>query len=212
MYGHLDVTPAVETGETVARGDKLGTVLLRTDGRAPSHLHVEIRTFLTAEEVNGDAPRYGYGCGFQCPPGPGYWPIDAPEHPSVMGWRNPTHVISRGLFSADTLPADAEVVVSSGAGESALLWSEPADHEDARQVGELTLNAGDRYRLLSIATGREASVETSAEGYRLWYRIVQPDEERVWVQAGMPSDNDTGSDGRPSSVRFNFLPSLGSPT
>ena len=62
---------------------------------APSHLHFEIRTFFTTPEVNGNAPRYGVACGFDCPPGPGYWPIDAPEHPSVMGWRNPTHVINR---------------------------------------------------------------------------------------------------------------------
>ena len=94
MYGHLDDDLAVATGEAVARGQLLGTVLPRTDGRAPSHLHFEVRTFLTTPEVNGDAPRYAFACGFDCPPGPGYWPIDAPEHPSDMGWRNPTHVLA----------------------------------------------------------------------------------------------------------------------
>jgi murein DD-endopeptidase MepM/ murein hydrolase activator NlpD len=205
MYGHLDYGLAVTTGATVTRGQLLGTVLDRTDGRAPSHLHFELRTFLTTPEVNGDAPRYGYGCGFNCPPGPGYWPIDAPEHPSAMGWRNPTHVIARHAFP-DGPSADTEVVVASGAGETSELWSEPSDHVDAKLVGELPLNAGDRYRLLSVATGREASRETSAEGYRLWYRIVVPDVGRVWVQAARPSAHDTGADGRPSSVRFDFLP------
>src|SRR5687768_11943571 len=98
MYGHLDYSLPVGEGQAVERGQVLGTVLLRTDGAAPSHLHLEVRTFLTTFEVNGEGPRYGFGCGYQCPPGPGYWPIDAPEHPSVMGWRNPTHVIARRAF------------------------------------------------------------------------------------------------------------------
>jgi len=207
MYGHLDYALAVSTGETVTRGQILGTVLDRTDGRAPSHLHFELRTFLTTTEVNGDAPRYSVGCGFNCAPGPGYWPIDAPEHPTAMGWRNPTHVIARRSYP-DGPPDDAEVVVPSASAESAAMWSEPSDHDDARQVGDLSLNAGDRYRLLSIATGREASYDTSAEGYRLWYRIVLPEGDRVWLQAAIQSNNDTGSDGRPSSVRFNLIPAL----
>jgi murein DD-endopeptidase MepM/ murein hydrolase activator NlpD len=205
MYGHLDFAPAVEVGQPVARGETLGTVLARTDERAPSHLHFEIRTFLTTNEINGDAPRYGYGCGFQCLPGPGYWPIDAPEHPSAMGWRNPTHVIGRRHFGDGGPTDDAEVVVPNGAGDAISLWSEPSDHDDAREIGELPVSTGDRFRLLSVATGREASEETSAEGYRLWYRIVLPEGDRVWVRAAVASDNDTGSDGRPSSVRFDLL-------
>jgi murein DD-endopeptidase MepM/ murein hydrolase activator NlpD len=203
MYGHLDRTLAVDSG-SVKRGQLLGTVLDRTDGRVPSHLHFEMRTFLTKTEVNGDAPRYAVRCGFNCAPGPGYWPIDAPEHPSDIGWRNPTHVIANRSF-AGALPDNAEVIVASGAGDAATLWSEPSDHDAAEQVGNLPLDAGDRYRLISIATGPEASQETSAEGYRLWYRIVVPDIGRVWVQAATPSPSDTGSDGRPSTVRVDFL-------
>jgi murein DD-endopeptidase MepM/ murein hydrolase activator NlpD len=209
MYGHLDFEPAVEVGQPVQLGETLGTVLARTDGRAPSHLHFEIRTFLTTNEVNGDTPRDGYGCGFQCPPGPGYWPIDAPEHPSAMGWRNPTHVIARRLFGEGGPAENAEVAVPEGADEAAVLWSEPSDHEDAREVDELPLNAGERYPLLSVATGREASEGTSAEAYRLWYRIELPDGDRVWVRAASASENDTGSDGRPSSVRFDLIPAPG---
>ena len=29
-------------------------------------------------EVNGETPRYAYACGFNCAPGPGYWPMAAP--------------------------------------------------------------------------------------------------------------------------------------
>jgi hypothetical protein len=206
MYGHLDYTLAVDNS-AVRRGQLLGTVLDRGDGRAPSHLHFEVRTFLTKTDVNGSNPRYGVRCGFNCAPGPGYWPIDAPEHPSDIGWRNPTHVIANRAF--DGVPTDdAEVVVASGSRDSASLWSEPSDHADAEQVGDLPLNAGDRYRLLLIATGQEASHETSAEGYRLWYRIAVPDVGRVWIQAAIPSTNDIGSDGRPSSIRLEFLPAV----
>ncbi len=203
MYGHLNHALDVDRGR-VERGQRLGSVLDRTDGRAPSHLHFEIRTFLTRTEVNGDAPRYSYGCGFSCAPGPGYWPIDAPEHSSAMGWRNPTHTLARRAFTGAP-PGDAGVVVASGAGDSAALWSAPSDYDGAGRIGDLPLTAGDRYRLLSIATGRESSLETSAEGYRLWYRITVPDIGPAWVQAAIPSVNDTGSDGRPSSIRFDFL-------
>ncbi len=203
MYGHLDHALDVESGN-VSRGQRLGTVLDRTDGRAPSHLHFEIRTFLTRAEVNGDAPRYSYGCGFNCAPGPGYWPTDAPEHPSAMGWRNPTHALAHRTF-AGALPSDAEVIVARGAGVSAALWSAPSDHDDAERIGDLPLHAGDRYRLLAIATGRESSLDTSAEGYRLWYRIAVRDSDPVWVDAAIPSAHDTGADGRPSSIRFDLV-------
>src|SRR5215213_1275133 len=43
MYGHLDYALPVAVGDVVERGNLLGTVLVRTDGRAPSHLHFEIR-------------------------------------------------------------------------------------------------------------------------------------------------------------------------
>jgi murein DD-endopeptidase MepM/ murein hydrolase activator NlpD len=207
IYGHLDYDLPVAEGDVVSRGQLLGTILGRTDGRAPRHLHFEMRTFLTTRDVNGDSPRYAYGCGFNCPPGPGYWPIDAPEHPSDIGWRNPTHVIANRAFDGAP-PDDAEVVVASGSGTSATLWSLPADRRDAEQMGELPLNAGDRYRLLGIATGQEAPAATSAAGYRLWYRIALPDGSFAWVQAALPDSNDTGSDGRPASVRFDFLPAV----
>jgi murein DD-endopeptidase MepM/ murein hydrolase activator NlpD len=204
MYGHLDYALAVETGQFVARGELLGTVLARTDGRAPSHLHFELRAFFTTPEVNGNAPRYGVGCGVECPPGPGYWPIDAPEHPSALGWRNPTHVINRRAWLGG-VPDGVEVVVGALAPERTMLWSEPGGGEP---LGEMALAPGDRYGLREIATGEEAATGTSAEAYQVWYRLALPDGADGWVQAVTPSSNDTGADGRPSSVRLDFLPAF----
>jgi hypothetical protein len=45
---------------------------------------------------------------------------------------------------------------------------------------------------------------TSAEGHRIWYQIALPQGGDVWVQAAVPTAYDTGSDGRPSSVQFDF--------
>lgn len=207
MYGHLDYTVAVETGQRVARGALLGSVLARTDGRAPSHLHFEIRTFLTTPEVNGDAPRYGFSCGFECPPGPGYWPIDAPEHPSAMGWRNPTHVINRRMWG-EAIPAGAEVSATANAPANVMLWTAPAGDVQAEQAGELALSPGDRYPLLAIDAGAEDATGTSAEAYQLWYRLALPAGGDAWAQAALPSNNDTGSDGRPSSVVFALVPAV----
>jgi hypothetical protein len=204
MYGHLDYELAIEIGQTVERGDLLGTILARNDGRAPSHLHFELRTFYTTPEVNGDAPRYDVGCGFDCPPGPGYWPMDAPEHPAAMGWRNPTHVINRRMW-ADSVPEGAEAVAAETAPVSVNLWTSPADVEGAKTVGELALPPGDRYPLLAIEAGEEDATGTSAAAYRLWYQIAVDDDE-VWVQAAVSSTMETGSDGRASSVQFTFLP------
>ena len=207
MYGHLDHALVVEVGQSVERGQLLGSVLTRTDGLAPSHLHFEIRTFFTTPEVNGNAPRYGVACGVDCPPGPGYWPLDAPEHPSRMGWRNPTHVINRRAWPGG-VPEGIEAIVSEAAGASTPLWSAPEDVEGAERVGDLSLEPGERYPLLGIVTGDEAATGTSAETYWLWYRIALADGIEGWVRAAAPSANDTGSDGRPSSVRFDYLPAV----
>lgn len=205
MYGHLDPALAVATGEVVARGQPLGAVLTRSDGRAPSHLHFEVRTFLTTPEVNGAAPRYDVGCGYECPPGPGYWPIDAPEHPSAMGWRNPTHIINSRMFP-DGVPAGTAVVVAAESAGEAEVWSAPADETGATLIGSLPLLTGERLPLSNVRTGPEASEGSSAEAYRLWYRIALDDGQQGWVRAAVPSFADTGSEGRPSSVRLVLLP------
>jgi murein DD-endopeptidase MepM/ murein hydrolase activator NlpD len=207
MYGHLDYTLAVEQGQAVARGQQLGTVLQRSDDPARSHLHFELRTFFTSPEISGDDPQYGVNCGYECPPGPGYWPMAAPRHPSQLGWRNPTHVINRRAW-ANGVPAGTEVVVSVTAPETTPLWSAPDDVGGAQKVGDLTLEPGQRYSLQEIVTGDEAVTGTSAEAYWLWYRIALASGESVWVQAAVPSARDSGSDGRPSSVQFDFLPAV----
>lgn len=206
MYGHLDPAVAVGEGQGVARGDVLGVVLRRGDD-VPDHLHFELRAFLTADPVNGAAPRYAFRCGPRCPPGPGYWPLDAPDHPSDLGWRNPTHVIAGRMFGA---PAGnlGEVVIATGlARDRVTLWSAPPT-PGARQeaVGELPLVPGARLTLLEVWAGPEDSRETSAQGYQLWYRVALPAGGTGWVQAAQPSPFETGSDGRPSSVELVLLP------
>lgn len=115
--------------------------------------------FLTQREVNGAAPRYGYRCGVNCPPGPGYWPIDAPDHPSDLGWRNPTHVIAGRAFAADASGALGEVVVASRpASSSVTLWSAPPGSDEARQsLGDLELQPDEQFQLLGIQAGPEDS-------------------------------------------------------
>src|SRR3712207_3981113 len=124
MYGHLDFAAPVAAGDTVRRGDPIGSVLARGDW-VPSHLHFEVRTFLTTEIVNGALPRYGFGCGVECPPGPGYWPIVAPELPADVGWRNPTHVVNGRALAVGTAAGPEVVVVPTPTAETVPLWTAP---------------------------------------------------------------------------------------
>jgi len=205
MYGHLDPQLNVEVGQPIARGALIGTVLRRGDA-TPNHLHFEIRTFLTAREVNGAAPRYPFRCGVNCPPGPGYWPIAAPDLPSDLGWRNPTHVINRRMLPEGAI---SEVVVATKpVSSSVTLWSAPPGESEREPFGELKLQPGERYPLIEIQAGAEDTRETSALAYRLSYHIELPDGRIGWVQAAVPSTFETGSDHRPSSVYFNFFPAI----
>jgi murein DD-endopeptidase MepM/ murein hydrolase activator NlpD len=205
MYGHLDPNLSVRVGQQLRRGDLIGTVLRRGD-TTPSHLHFEIRTFLTAREVNGSAPRYPFACGRNCPPGPGYWPIEAPDLPSDLGWRNPTHTIARHMAGTGAL--GQAVVTTKPISSSVMLWS-AAPNDGARSpLGALALHAGERFALVDLYAGAEDTRQTSARAYQLWYRIAVPDGRTGWVQAAVPSTFETGSDGRPSSVYFNFFPAI----
>lgn len=205
MYGHLDYELAVESGP-VTRGQLLGTVLDRTDGRSPSHLHFEIRRFLTTPEVNGATPRYSFTCGPDCPPGPGYWPMDAPEHPVAMGWLNPVHAMAMRSFPGGAIGEGVEVMVAEGAVPSTDAYDAP---ETAGPLGEIALVPGTRYPLVELDAGAEDTTGTSAESYRLWYRIVAPGfDAPVWVRAMEPTPDWTGSDGRPSSLRLDLIPAV----
>lgn len=205
MYGHLGYDLAVTSGP-VERGQLLGTVLDRTDGRSPSHLHFEIRRFLTTPEVNGANPRYSFTCGQNCPPGPGYWPIDAPEHPVAMGWLNPVHAMAARSFPDGVPAGGVEVMANEGAAPSLPIFAAP---DDAEPIGEVTLVPGSRYRLLDLDAGTEDTTGTSAEAYRLWYRIDVPElGQPAWVRAMAPTPEWIGSDGRPSSLRIDLIPAV----
>jgi len=211
MYGHLDPRLNIQAGARVTRGQLIGTVLRRSD-TTPSHLHFEIRTFLTARAVNGSAPRYSFRCGINCPPGPGYWPIQAPDLPSDLGWRTPTHVIAQRMYPPDARRPLGEVIVTTHPiSPNVALWSGPPDDAARSMFDTLVLRAGERFPLLELRAGREDTHETSALGYQLWYAIELPDGRSAWVQAAVPSTFDTGSDGRPSSIYFNFLPAVDTP-
>lgn len=201
MYGHLDPALKVKKGQRVAQGTVIGGIGPGWK-RAPGHLHFEIRTFFTTRAVNGAAPRYRYKCGVNCPPGPGYWPIKAAAKPSEMGWRNPTHVIANRAGKVDQV-----LVVSQPVSPSLMLWSAPPGPDVVPEpLGEVTLRPGATLTWLETRAGAENTRETSALSYILWYRLRLPDGREGWAQAAVPYAKETGSDGRPAGVRFNFVP------
>ena len=202
-YGHLNFATTVRQGQAVDAGDTLGSVLLQIRRRAPSHLHFEFRTFLTTPLVNGNRPSHGVKCGKNCPPGPGYWPITAPEHPTAMGWRNPTHQQVKMALDQG-IPEGLKVRPQSAAlGRTLALHVEPDGDSKVRK--HLTLGADDAFTLRDLFAGDPASTGTGAEAYGYWLRIAVGDEVGGWVQAAIPSDRETGSDGRPSSIDRPFL-------
>ena len=204
MYGHLDYAVDVLVGQQVVAGQVLGRVLAWTDGRAPSHLHFEIRNFFLNPVVNGEAPKYALNCGYRCPPGPGYWAIGDPMHPAEMGWRNPQHVIHAGL-AATGMPT-AVVVASTAEGFRGPLRT--AASHDAAGLGDVTLRTGERFPVVGMEVGDPASLETSAYGYRIWYQVQLPSGSSGWLPAFLADDRDVGSDGRPSSLRPVLLPAV----
>jgi murein DD-endopeptidase MepM/ murein hydrolase activator NlpD len=207
MYGHLDYDLAVETGQEIKLGDRIGSPIPYPGDIERSHLHFEIRSFYTTDIVNGDHPSHGFTCGYQCPPGPGYWPIDAPQHPSDLGWMNPTHVISRRMFPDGPRSVGASVVVNKHpSSESASAWSSPPWKTDSRRLDDLPLNPGEQFTLLQVAPGANDSHGRDATAYRLWYRIALPSGDPIWVQSAAPSFESVGLDGKPSSVRFDLFP------
>jgi murein DD-endopeptidase MepM/ murein hydrolase activator NlpD len=203
MYGHLAYELLVSESQQVVRGEQIGTVLNKTDGRSPSHLHFEMRSFLVRLDVNGAAPRYRYPCGVNCPPGPGYWPMADAKLPTQMGWRNPMHVIFRRAFS-DGMPNDAEAMVAQGAPESLPILDGPGGVGDS-VIARVDGTPGDRFRLRRIWTGREATRETSAEAYQVWFEIEYAEGMTGWLRALTPSSHYVSSDGRPVELRFAML-------
>ena len=112
QYGHLDVDLAVAPDDIVSQGDPLGTVLDQGDN---SHLHFEVRDFLTDPDIN---PGWA--------PGPGYWPPDG-GNPALcaatltdLGWFNPQWYYSGRVF----LPAVLKNVVGSDPHEPNNTWGD----------------------------------------------------------------------------------------
>ncbi|MCC6791935.1 MAG: M23 family metallopeptidase, partial [Thermomicrobiales bacterium] len=206
VYGHLDPDLAVTTGDAVERGATLGRILARPDEVDRSHLHFEIRTFFTTDRVNDASPEHGFTCGPNCPPGPGYWPRWA-EHPSTLGWRNPTHAIARRGFPGGLTGTEAWVIVTSiPSSPAAGLWSAPPWREGSAQIGELDLTPSRRYRLRQISAGADDSTGRNAAAYRLWYRLEIDGQEPAWVQAAVPSASERNADGTPAAVLLDLLP------
>jgi hypothetical protein len=129
-----------------------------------------------------------------------------------MGWRNPTHVIARRMFPASAGgPLGQVVTASEPASRTITLWSAAPDDASRAALDQVEPRPGERLSLLSIYSGPDDTRETSALGYQLWYHVELPDGRRGWVQAAIPSTFETGGDGRPSSVYFNFYPVVAPP-
>ena len=197
QYGHLDYELNVQVGQQVQRGDVIGTVLYREGPR--SHLHFELRNFYIAAEVNGDIPRYGFYCGPNCPPGPGYWPFEAPEHPSAMGWRNPLHVIGNRMG----VPVGAEVMIPPDSWSPLFLFP---SLEDRNHDSSVMLERGTRLPLLDVFTGPEASETYGANATSLWFQVEVPDYGVAWVPAISPTMHAIQQNGQTSSYVFNLIP------
>jgi hypothetical protein len=201
MYGHLDYALSVGEGDAVEAGQVIGTVLRRTDaGGSPSHLHFEIRDFLFRDEVNGDNPSYGVHCGYRCAPGPGYWPQDAPEHPSQLGWLNPLEEMTTWREGG---PAFEVTVSESGVGRSVDLLASPEATAAVRST--ITLTEGRTFSVTDVASAPPDGTGTSAEAYAVWYRTTV-DGVEGWFSAIAVSDEAEGSDGRPSAVELLVIP------
>ncbi|HYJ12161.1 MAG TPA: M23 family metallopeptidase [Thermomicrobiales bacterium] len=201
MYGHLNPDSVPAQGTQVMAGDQIGTVFQQSDvkgpGQAPSHLHFEIRDFLVRDDVNGNAPQHGVNCGFQCPPGPGYWPQSASTHPADLGWRNPTEA-ALGRIDPASLPALNLISNLEDLGATLTLWSQP----DLGMAEIVATNVFPR-NLTGVAElriGAPDTTETSANGYHVWAMVVTTNDTEGWLRLAVPSTSEVGSDNRPSSV------------
>ena len=200
MYGHLDYALQVDEGDAVTRGQLIARVLNKTDGRSPSHVHFEIRAFLTESIVNGDAPWFDYPCGYQCPPGPGYWPFYSELLPTEVGWLNPLHVIYGRAYGAN-IPAGAEVVVSESGKEFPV-----RERRTSEPTSVIQLLPGARLPLLEIDAGEETTLETSANAYSIWCKVELGMQGRTgWIPAVRATTEYVQADGRPATIRIDLL-------
>jgi hypothetical protein len=78
-----------------------------------------------------------------------------------------------------------------------------APEVEAGMIGDMP--AGDTAVVVGVNTGDPASNENGAEDYVAWLEL----EAGGWVQALVPSEAETGSDGRPSSLEIAVLVTIG---
>ena len=200
MYGHLDYALLVGEGDSVTRGQFIARVLDKTDGRSPSHLHFEMRTFLIESIVNGDAPWYDYPCGYQCPPGPGYWPFYSELLPTEVGWLNPLHVIYGRAYGAD-IPAGAEVIAPNPAASCRCATSRTRRaHLDHRaHAGSATAAARNRYRRRSDPRNQRDRLFDLVQGR------ARMQGRTGWLPAVRATSEYVQTDGRPATIRIDLL-------
>lgn len=204
MYGHLDFNLAVQVNQEVQRGQLIGTVLKRDD-TVPNHLHFEVRNFLINPVVNGVNPRYNFRCGPSCPPGPGYWPMNAPELPSAIGWMLPLQVINHSMLQAHQ---NMSLLAVDQQSSSYVLRDAP--RAEATAMAEIQLEAGQELRLLDWSLSPALANQTGATAYQIWYLVELADGQRGWIAAIAHSTNETGSNGQASSIYFRILPNIAS--
>ena len=97
-----------------------GTVLPRTDGLAPSHLHFELRTFFTTPEVNGNRPATGS-------------PAASTARPVLATGRS-THPSIRPRWAGATRPTSSTAAPGRTAFRKGSRSSSPRPHRRARHL------------------------------------------------------------------------------
>ena len=118
------------------------------------------------------------------------------ELPAELGWRNP-------LLSQATDVYMGPVIVPEGPSDMVTLRDAPS--ESATALTDIGTTPGDRFTVDDVRVNDAWPSESSAEAYAIWGRFTV-DGVSGWARLVEPSPNDTGSDGRPSSVRFRFVP------
>jgi hypothetical protein len=123
-------------------------------------------------------------------------------------------VIAGRTFAPGATGTLGDVVVATQPVSATLsLWTELDEAgQPSGNMGDIQPRPGTRFPLLELRGGAEAPGATTAQAYSLWYKIRLPDIRAGWVQAAVPSTFETGADGHPSTIFFNFYPAILAPT
>ena len=103
-------------------------------------------------------------------------------------------------YGAD-IPEGAEVIVSASGSDFPVRETRGGDI-----TTNITLEPGTRLPLLEIATGDEATLETSATAYSVWCKVdLGMNRGAGWIPAVRATDEYVQSDGRPATIRIDLL-------